>query len=248
MITFFRKIRQNLLSEGKTGKYFKYAIGEILLVMVGILLALQVNNWNENRKAKTYEKQVYKQIYNDIVSDSLPISNTIDYFNQKDTLINRILFDSVPSIAYDTIIKENQRKFAYGIFLVTNYINITNTKKGYQLFKTFNTIEIETDSLSYYIERYYRWAFRIENFSSESLPNITSKNITELQQKDWFLDFSLNRRLNPGYLDYIKNSDDFKTRIWNYQNYAIKNYNRDLKQQQERAEQLKEKIKNRLEK
>ncbi len=49
MIKFFRKIRQNLLSEGKTGKYFKYAIGEIVLVVIGILIALQINNWNTTR-------------------------------------------------------------------------------------------------------------------------------------------------------------------------------------------------------
>ena len=49
MIKFFRKIRQNLLSEGKTGKYFKYAIGEIVLVVIGILLALQINSWNQQR-------------------------------------------------------------------------------------------------------------------------------------------------------------------------------------------------------
>ncbi len=58
MIQFFRKIRQNLISEGKTGRYLKYAIGEIVLVMIGILLALQVNNWNENRKAKIREKEL----------------------------------------------------------------------------------------------------------------------------------------------------------------------------------------------
>jgi type II secretory pathway pseudopilin PulG len=50
MINFFRKIREKLLTEGKTGKYLKYAIGEIVLVMIGILLAVQVNNWNEQRK------------------------------------------------------------------------------------------------------------------------------------------------------------------------------------------------------
>ena len=47
MIKFFRKIRQNLLMENKTSKYFKYAIGEILLVVIGILIALSINNWNE---------------------------------------------------------------------------------------------------------------------------------------------------------------------------------------------------------
>src|SRR5210317_1943342 len=55
MIKFFRKIRQDLLSEGKTGKYFKYAIGETVLVVIGILIALQINNWNEQRKADKAE-------------------------------------------------------------------------------------------------------------------------------------------------------------------------------------------------
>ncbi|WP_411895926.1 DUF6090 family protein [Winogradskyella sp. A2] len=66
MIKFFRKIRQNLLSEGKTGKYLKYAIGEIILVMIGILLALQVNNWNENRKLADSEKLLLKELLNDL--------------------------------------------------------------------------------------------------------------------------------------------------------------------------------------
>ena len=57
MIKFFRKIRRNLLSEGKTGKYFKYAIGEIVLVMIGILLALQVNTWNEEIKERNIEQE-----------------------------------------------------------------------------------------------------------------------------------------------------------------------------------------------
>ena len=52
MIKFFRKIRQKLLSENKLSKYLIYAIGEIILVVIGILIALQINNWNEEAKKK----------------------------------------------------------------------------------------------------------------------------------------------------------------------------------------------------
>jgi hypothetical protein len=58
MIKFFRKIRQNLLIAGKTSKYFKYAIGEIVLVVIGILIALSINNWNENRKLKNSKQKL----------------------------------------------------------------------------------------------------------------------------------------------------------------------------------------------
>ena len=66
MIKFFRKIRQNLLSEGNTGKYFKYAIGEIILVVIGILIALSINNWNQNRLNKDLESLYYNRLLEDI--------------------------------------------------------------------------------------------------------------------------------------------------------------------------------------
>ena len=62
MIKFFRKIRQNLLMENKTGKYFKYAIGEIILVVIGILIALSINTWNENRKDGIKEHLILKSL------------------------------------------------------------------------------------------------------------------------------------------------------------------------------------------
>ena len=69
MIKFFRKIRQHLLSEGKTGKYFKYAIGEIVLVVIGILIALQINNWNVQNKQREIEIKVLKEMQVAIKSD-----------------------------------------------------------------------------------------------------------------------------------------------------------------------------------
>ena len=66
MIKFFRHIRKSLLMENKTSKYFKYAIGEILLVVIGILIALQINNWNQKRidsnSANVYVENIKKEI------------------------------------------------------------------------------------------------------------------------------------------------------------------------------------------
>ncbi len=83
MIKFFRKIRQNLLSEGKTGSYLRYAIGEIVLVMIGILLALQVSNWNENRKDRISERKILDNIHEDFKKNKVNFDSmkVINYRN-----------------------------------------------------------------------------------------------------------------------------------------------------------------------
>ena len=69
MIKFFRRIRQKLLSENRFSKYLIYAIGEILLVVVGILIALQVNNWNESQKNRDKEKLILNELLSSINKD-----------------------------------------------------------------------------------------------------------------------------------------------------------------------------------
>jgi len=71
MPTFFRKTRQNLISKSNTMKYFKYAIGEIILVMIGILLALQVSNWNQDRKDRISERKLLDNIHRDFVRNKV---------------------------------------------------------------------------------------------------------------------------------------------------------------------------------
>ena len=79
MIKLFRKIRQQLVMENKTGKYFKYALGEIILVVIGILIALQINNWNENRKEANQEQLYLNRLLvenkEDIITFNTEISN-----------------------------------------------------------------------------------------------------------------------------------------------------------------------------
>ena len=69
MIKFFRKIRKQLMTENRVGKYILYAIGEIVLVMIGILLALQVNNWNGDRKVHQKELSFLTQLKEEISSN-----------------------------------------------------------------------------------------------------------------------------------------------------------------------------------
>ena len=82
MIKFFRKIRFDLMKQNKMSKYFKYAIGEIFLVMIGILLALQVSNWNQQRLNRNLESQYYARLLEDLQEEQAIIKAVADYSNQ----------------------------------------------------------------------------------------------------------------------------------------------------------------------
>jgi len=77
MITLFRRIRQKLIDSGSVSKYLLYAIGEILLVVIGILIALQVNNWNEQRIKLSEEKYFLENLIENVVSDSALVQNLL---------------------------------------------------------------------------------------------------------------------------------------------------------------------------
>ena len=79
MIKFFRKIRQRLLSENKFSQYAFYALGEIILVVIGILIALQINNWNESKKERDKEKAFLKEINLDFKSNKTQLDSIISY-------------------------------------------------------------------------------------------------------------------------------------------------------------------------
>ncbi|MFT4847526.1 MAG: hypothetical protein ACI83B_000045 [Sediminicola sp.] len=79
MIKFFRKIRQRLLTENKFSKYLIYAIGEIILVVIGILIALQINNWNENRIKAKKESIVLSNIYNEFKENKIQLDTVLKW-------------------------------------------------------------------------------------------------------------------------------------------------------------------------
>lgn len=82
MIKFFRKIRQRLLTENKFSRYLLYAIGEIILVVIGILIALQINSWNEWRKDRTTERVILNDLAKNIEINIQTFQNDIDLLQQ----------------------------------------------------------------------------------------------------------------------------------------------------------------------
>jgi len=91
MIKFFRHIRENLIMENKTGKYLKYAIGEIVLVVIGILIALQVNNWNENRKNQSKKEKLLNALKIEFTSNKIQLDSVLYYDNKVLNGVQRLL-------------------------------------------------------------------------------------------------------------------------------------------------------------
>ncbi|WP_191859413.1 DUF6090 family protein [Hanstruepera ponticola] len=95
MIKFFRKIRYNLMEQNKTGKYFKYAIGEIVLVVIGILIALQINNWNEGRKLEKSKSQLMLALKSELVKNKKELDNYSLEIHESNSRFNKVLLYSV---------------------------------------------------------------------------------------------------------------------------------------------------------
>ncbi|QJP34667.1 hypothetical protein F0365_09815 [Nonlabens sp. Ci31] len=93
MINFFRKLRLSSLSRKRFPKYMLYAIGEIVLVVIGILIALSINNWNENRKLKQQERTYYCKINEDLSNDLLNLEKSKVSLEKRIVVIDRFLIN-----------------------------------------------------------------------------------------------------------------------------------------------------------
>ena len=114
MIKFFRHIRQNLIMENKNSKYIKYAIGEIVLVVIGILIALQINNWNENRKERIEEQYLLIQL-------ELEFKSNLEQLDEKIAIREQMIKASLQLLDY--IDNPSQRNNDSIIKYITHTIN-----------------------------------------------------------------------------------------------------------------------------
>lgn len=154
MIRFFRKIRQKLLSENRLSKYLLYAIGEIILVVIGILIALSINNWNEEIKDREKEIKYLSNISREVIGDSLTLER--GWFKNRHRKIESlelgkqyVMGNHVPK---DTLSFINQVSFG-GINSRASFTGSSRTYK--ELVSTGNLSLISNDSIRDLIVSYY---------------------------------------------------------------------------------------------
>lgn len=195
MIKFFRKIRHNLISEGKTGKYFKYAIGEIILVVFGILIALSINNWNEQRKTDELELKLLFELKASIIESKKELTYSYDEnkltVQRFEFILSHLKSDLPESKAIDSC-------FYQIPFWVSPFVNYT----AYESLKTKGLDIIKNETIKNGIVNLYDTQF--------------ARLINEYDKVEWI---NYETWTAPNFLNYFHKTDSYSN------TYTSKDYN-----------------------
>lgn len=200
MLKFFRKIRHRLLSENKYSKYFKYAIGEIILVVIGILIALQINNWNETKQKENKLQSIYLEVQRELALNIKTLDRSIAFFEKQDSVIYLILNDKLT--------KEDYLKNYSLAYTLEYYDPPMIQNKGYISLNA--NLDIILKKMKPALEK-------LNNFYETNLYylNTGSKNFNAFMEyyfkklsdtKPWYVDYSYKFNYkNEEFLEYILN-------------------------------------------
>lgn len=226
------------MSKNKIGKYLKYAIGEIFLVMMGILLALQVSNWNDNIKRKKELNSILSTVLTDLKTDTLTASVVIDYYKNVQTNSSKIINKEI------TI--DNYKDCPQCPSLVTIYKAMSIQRKGYGLLKNFTTdTSTKIDTLTTNITQFYDALVPYIETSNDFVKTEVLKNIEEFRNFNWFVDWTQGN-FTPEAISYFAESDDYRKRVASHQLLAAGNHLRFVTLYNENAKELITQLNKRL--
>ena len=143
----FRNIRKQLAAENKVPAYLRYAIGEILLVVIGILIALQVNNWNERQKDRVFEREILGHIRENLIRDRKKLI-AINQVNKKAIYASNQLLDSIKRIT-------NKDSIPYWLADVARFTRFHPLTNSYEVLKSKGLEIITNKRLRLELGKYY---------------------------------------------------------------------------------------------
>ena len=240
MLKIFRKARWNFLQNNSISTYLLYAIGEVALVMIGILLALQVNNWNENRKTKNQLKSILSTVSLDLKRDTIAASTITRFYDtikkKSDLIIQKKLN------------RNNYKECPECRSLVSVYQPFVIQKKGYELLKDFSdNNEIKNDTLVTNITQFYTTFLVLVEDSNTFVKEEVFKNIETFKEKDWFVDWTLGK-YNKEMIVYFTEGEEYRKMVASNDIFAVKNHKLFVDLYNKNAKTLIEKIDERLNK
>jgi hypothetical protein len=245
MIKLFRNIRKNLINEGKTTKYFKYAIGEIFLVVIGILIALSINNWNENLKQKKQLDAIYTTVEQNLKTDLKNIKVPIEFFENLDSTLLKILNTSYSTSFLDSINENNYLACIPCKSNINMYEPFGMQDNGLELLKKQEGNEtIEGNKFSQDIIQFYTTQGKGLTTFSDILITETYSNLKYYEQFPWYSDYSLGK-YNPEAIAFFLNDQNYKNRAANFKILIGRNYLKNLKDYEASATAFINKIKKR---
>ncbi|GLU45333.1 DUF6090 family protein [Allomuricauda sp. NBRC 101325] len=150
MFKFFRDIRQQLIVEGKMGKYLKYAIGEIVLVVLGILIALQINNWNENKNRRSFEIEMLREVEQALLQDYIFFTDHLMGYRNKTELDAVSFFDR--AIVSNQVIKDSMD---YYFNRLDFGLRVTYNRGPYDALKASGMDKISNDEIRNKLMQFY---------------------------------------------------------------------------------------------
>lgn len=200
MLKFFRTIRKNVIGKGRIGNYLAYALGEIVLVMVGILLAVEVNNMNKAKQLQQVEIDILKEMKADLEADAEDWVSNIKVHRgaeESSKLIRRILVDN---LSWHDSLKAHFSS-AY------RFTAIVHKKAAYKNLEAQGVSLIENDSLRKLITNYYEgrvpYQIKIEGGSIEFAVLSAREGIRR------FKNFSWTGELEPVDFDALKEDQEY---------------------------------------
>lgn len=202
----FNKNRKTFITKKNVSKYILYGIGEIILVVIGILIAVNINNFNE-KKASEKRLETYLQVYKqDLEIDTLVISNVLKYVDNRREHFKLFLSDTVSSKTY---IRNPQ---GYG--LVLSYSPFNLQQKGIGLLEHYvNDTEIEQDTLISSILANHRIYEGLINESIKRIGQDIDDNMNYLKaEQPWIGDLLLGNLNHPDIMPYFL-SQNYKSRL-----------------------------------
>ena len=246
MIKFFRHIRRKLIIENGMSRYMFYALGEIILVVIGILIALQINNWNQNKIQKRQLEQILNIQSNDLKTDLENIDEVIAFYEELDSLLMDIIVKEYPESYFETINESNYAQSIHSVSRISIGRVFNYQKRGIKLlnrFVEFNNIS-EAD-LSQELTQFYANDIEKMEISKEVVLSYMSENFKYLEQFPWFKDYVI-KKYNPETVRFFANDLVYKNKAASFLVVAVRTYLRDLKKFRIRASEIIEKIEQEL--